>query len=140
MGQWKTLNCEVNQVLKGINNSFLVNSNGNYILVDTGPKRSWKKIKSNIEELLGENKLSYLILTHTHFDHAENIAKIKKLHNPKIIVHKSEEEYLKHGNSPLPKGSNLVTGFIMDVFGKKFNQDTNMNQSTLTFLWMKSMT
>jgi glyoxylase-like metal-dependent hydrolase (beta-lactamase superfamily II) len=119
MGQWKTLNCEVNQVLKGRSNSFLVNSNGNYILVDTGPKRSWNKLKSNIEELLMENKLSYLILTHTHFDHAENTAKIKKLLNPKIIVHKSEEEYLKHGNSPLPKGTNLATGFIIDVIGKK---------------------
>lgn len=119
MGQWKTLNCTVNQVLDGRSNSFLVNSNENYILVDTGPKKSWNKIKSNLEELLGENKLSYLILTHTHFDHAENAAKIKELYNPKIIVHKSEEEYLKHGNSPLPKGTNLATGFIVDVIGKK---------------------
>lgn len=119
MKKWDTFNCTIYQVLEGRSNSFLVNSNDIYILIDTGRKNSWNKLKINLKEFLGENKLSYLILTHTHFDHAENAAKIKKMFNSKIIVHKSEADYLKHGNSPLPKGTNLATRFIIDVIGKK---------------------
>jgi hydroxyacylglutathione hydrolase len=119
MKKWNTINCTVNQVLEGRSNSFLVNSKDISILVDTGHKNSFKELTSKLNEFLGKNKLSILILTHTHFDHAENVAKIKETYNPKIIVHKSEAEYLKRGNSPLPKGSNLLTGFMVEIFGEK---------------------
>ncbi len=119
MKNWNTCNCTIYQVLDGRTNSFLSNSNNNYILVDTGRENSWKKLISKVDELLGDNKLSCLILTHTHFDHAENVAKIKDHYKCPVIVHKSEAGYLKQGNSPLPKGTNLATGFLVDVFGKK---------------------
>lgn len=119
MQKWTTINCTIYQVLEGRSNSFLVNQENNYILVDTGRGNSWKELTAKLEELLGENKLSCLILTHTHFDHVENANRLKKKYNCKIIVHESEADYLKRGNAPLPKGANLVTGFIVDVLGKK---------------------
>lgn len=119
MKKWSTNSCTIYQILKGRSNSFLINSENNYILVDTGRKNSWKELTINLDKILGENELSCLILTHTHFDHAENAAKIKDMYKSKIIVHRSEAEYLKHGESPLPKGTNLVTGFIVNAFGKQ---------------------
>ena len=116
---WNTKNCKIYQLLEGRSNSFLINSQNNYILIDTGRANSWKKLSSQLDEILGKNKLCCLILTHTHFDHVENATKIKEKYRSKIIVHQSESEYIKQGNSPLPKGSNLTTGFMVNVIGKK---------------------
>lgn len=117
--RWDTLNCIIYQILKGSSNVFLVCWRNKYILIDTGRKTSWNKLNRNIDRIVGENHLSCLILTHTHFDHAENTAIIKNNYKTKIIVHESEAEYLKQGNSPLPKGTNRVTGFLVDIFGKR---------------------
>ena len=125
MKTWTTKNCMIYQVLEGRSNSFLINSQDSYILIDTGRKNSWKILSSKIDEILGENELSCLILTHTHFDHSENAAKIKKKYKSKIIVHQSESEYLMHGSSPLPKGTNLTTGFMINTLGKRIQSRYN---------------
>lgn len=125
MKTWTTQNCTIYQVLEGRSNSFLVNSGNNYLLIDTGRKNSWKILNSKIDDVLGENELSGLILTHTHFDHTENAAKIKKKYKSKIIVHQSEAEYLMRGSSPLPKGTNLTTGFITNALGKRVQSRYN---------------
>ena len=119
MKTWNTKSCTIYQILEGRSNSFLINSQNNYILIDTGRANSWEKLSSKLDEILGKNKLSGLILTHTHFDHVENAAKIKEKYKSRIIVHQSELEYIMQGNSPLPKGSNLATGFMVNVLGKK---------------------
>ena len=119
MKTWNTKNCTIYQILEGRSNSFLINSQNNYILIDTGRANSWKKLSSKLDDILGKDKLSCLILTHTHFDHVENADKIKEKYKSMIIVHQSESEYLMLGNSPLPKGSNLATGFMTEVLGKK---------------------
>jgi len=119
MKTWNTKSCTIYQLLEGRSNSFLINSQNNYILIDTGRANSWKKLSSKLDEILGKNKLSGLILTHAHFDHVENTAKIKEKYKSRIIVHQSELEYIMQGNSPLPKGSNLATGFMVNVLGKK---------------------
>lgn len=119
MKTWNTKNCTIYQILEGRSNSFLINSQNNCILIDTGRANSWKKLSSKLDDILGKDKLSCLILTHTHFDHVENADKIKEKYKSMIIVHQSESEYLMLGNSPLPKGSNLATGFMTEVLGKK---------------------
>ena len=119
MKKWKTNNCTVYQVLEGRSNSFLVKSNNNYLLIDTGRKNSWKQLSRKLDHLLGGSKLSSLMLTHTHFDHVENALKIKERYNTRIIVHKTEAEYLKSGSTPLPNGTNVATGFLVDVLGKR---------------------
>jgi len=115
---WKTKNCVIYQILKGRSNSFLINQEDNYILIDTGRQNSWKKISDKIDAHLNENKLLYLILTHTHFDHAENANRLKKEYNCKIIIHKDELENLKHGTNILPQGINFFTRIEVNLLGK----------------------
>jgi len=122
---WNTNNCIVYQVLEGRSNSFLLNQKNNYILIDTGRNNSWKELSGKLNKILGEDKLSCLILTHTHFDHVENAASIKEKYGTKLIVHKSEAEFLKQGNAPLPKGTNLAAGFIVDILGKGMQSKYN---------------
>ncbi|HEX3013247.1 MAG TPA: MBL fold metallo-hydrolase [Methanobacterium sp.] len=125
MKTWTTKNCIIYQVLKGRSNSFLINSQNKFILIDAGRKSSWKELTCKLDEILGKNKLSCLILTHAHFDHVENAAKIKEKYKTKIIIHQNESEYLRHGNSPLPKGTNLATGFMTNMFGKRIQSRYN---------------
>lgn len=122
---WNTRNCLVYQILEGRSNSFLIKYGNNFILVDTGRKNSWKELTSKLDEILGENKLSCLVLTHTHFDHAENANRLKTKYKCRIIVHESEADYLKHGNTPLPKGTNLITGIIVNTIGKNVQSRYN---------------
>lgn len=117
MKEWHTTETNIYQVLSGRSNSYLVSSknnlNNDFILVDTGRKGSWKKLVRNIDHILGENKLSCLVLTHSHFDHVENAQKIKEKYGAKIIAHSMEAEYLENGSSPLPQGTNIFTKFLI---------------------------
>lgn len=59
--------------------------------------------------------------------HAENASKIKKNYKSRIIVHRSEAEYLRHGDSPLPKGTSLTIGFMTNALERvqsKYNYET----------------
>lgn len=128
MKKWITTSGQVvYQVLSGRSNSFLVSSNDKFLLVDTGRKNSWTKLSKNLDEILGENKLSALILTHTHYDHTENAAKIKEKYGAKIIVQKNENNYLETGTSPLPRGTNILTRFLINNLAKKIPYQTDFD-------------
>jgi glyoxylase-like metal-dependent hydrolase (beta-lactamase superfamily II) len=101
-------------------NSYLIFNGEKYILVDSGRKYFWKRLKRNLEVLgVNRNNLSALILTHTHFDHAENAANIKEQFGTKIIAHESEAGYLEAGDSPLPAGTVFYTKWLMKTFRTK---------------------
>ncbi len=119
MNKWTTNNCTIYQILKGRSNSFLLNQDNQFILIDTGRKNLEKELFEKVDEILGKNKLSYLILTHAHFDHVENAKRLKEKYNCKIIAHQSEAEHLKEGNNPLPRGTNIITKFMINMLGKR---------------------
>lgn len=83
-----------------------------------------EKLEEKLDSLLEGNRLSALVLTHTHFDHVENAAKIKEKYNPKVIAHKSEAKYLGRGNTPVPEGTNLITRFLMKL-GRRMQSNYN---------------
>lgn len=120
--KWKTKNCIIYQTLNGRSNSFLIKCQNNYVIVDTCRQNSWKKLTAKLDELLGKNKLSYLILTHTHFDHAENASDLKNKYCCKIICHESEADNLKQGDSTLPQGTNPLTRFGVNLIGKSLQK------------------
>ena len=136
---WNTKNCTIYQILKGRSNSFLIKCRNNYILVDTGRKNSWKKLTTRIDELLGKNKLSYLILTHTHFDHAENAADLKNKYGCKIICHESEADNLTHGDTALPQGTNLLTRFMVNLLGNTLQSRYNYEPSEADIIVNKTL-
>ena len=85
-------------------------------LVDSGRGKSWKRLGSGLNRL-GATKDSAisLVLTHCHFDHAENAAMFKKTHKASIIIHKSEGDYLKNGDNPPIGGTILVTKLLTAI-------------------------
>lgn len=58
------------------------------------------------------NEIGYLVLTHTHFDHCQNAAKLKSSGNCQIIVGQPEAIFAESGYTPLPKGVFLFTRII----------------------------
>lgn len=111
------------QILGGRCNSFLLSNGDRYILIDTGRENKWNKLKKRLDKIqLNENYLSALILTHTHFDHAENAYRIKENYKTNLIVHKSEADFISSGNNPVIRGTNLITEFITRVIGTRILQ------------------
>jgi hydroxyacylglutathione hydrolase len=107
------------QVLNGRSNVFLLSDKGKNILIDTSPKFMWNRLQNRLSQLKID-KIDYLILTHTHFDHAANSRQLKIKYGAKVIVHRSEVEYLANGENVLLKGTNPVSEVIAWFFGNLF--------------------
>jgi len=91
MKKWKTKSgIEVIQILSGRCNVFLLSNESKNILIDTSVKRLRNKLEKRLDSL-GIKTIDYLILTHSHFDHAANAQWIKQRFNSKIIIQSKEE-------------------------------------------------
>lgn len=124
MLNWKTSQGTNIHLLKiGITNCFFVEKGEASLLIDSGQKRFSEKLKSQISvNLKGHKKLNYFILTHTHYDHAENAKMVKQLFAPKLVAHKSETQFLKKGFTKLPRGTNIITDAISGLGNKYARQ------------------
>jgi hydroxyacylglutathione hydrolase len=111
---------EIIQVLAGRSNVFLLLNKEKNILIDTSPKFMWKILQNRLRQLK-INKIDYLILTHTHFDHAANSKRIKEKYNAQVIVHKNEAEYLTNGDNIIPQGTNPLSKTLVRLFAKQYS-------------------
>ncbi len=129
MKKWTTHSgCIIYQTSKGRGNSYLVLDNDISILVDTGLKNSRKELTGVLDEFLDNKCLSYLVLTHSHYDHVENMAMIKEKYKAKILIQKNEANNLIQGNSPIPNGTNFITRTLVKM-GRKLNRLNNYPNS-----------
>lgn len=107
------------RVLSGRSNVFLLAVKGKNILIDTSPGFMWKRLQKRLEKL-NVDKIDFLILTHTHFDHAANAEKIKTKYRARVIVHKSESGLLANGDNNIIQGTNLFAKIIASLISKSF--------------------
>ena len=116
MKQWTTKGGQViSRISHGMYNCFLVSCRGRHLLVDACRKGSWKNLCRELDEQgVSGGSLAGLVLTHTHYDHAENAAAIKERYNTKIIVHQKEADYVRKGENPVIHGTLPLTGWISD--------------------------
>jgi glyoxylase-like metal-dependent hydrolase (beta-lactamase superfamily II) len=120
MQTWQTKNgYRVIRVLGGSSNVFLTTNGTFNILIDTSPRNRFAKLQRNLEKL-GVDTIDYLILTHSHYDHAQNASRIKRRYNARVVVHCTEAHYLESGTNTIPRGTNPFTRFLVSRFGKWF--------------------
>ncbi|MFW5860782.1 MAG: MBL fold metallo-hydrolase [Spirochaetota bacterium] len=121
MKRWTTSNGIVlTRVLFGRCNSFLISSGGNHVLVDNGQTNKLKALKKHLGALgVTPENLNLMILTHTHFDHAENSAEMVREYRPVLLVHEEEAEFLATGDSPMPDGTNWFSRLLINSIGRK---------------------
>ncbi len=118
MTHWRTeKGTDIWLVLGGRSNVYLASRGGGYLIVDTGRRSSYRRLKRNLENHgVAYDSSPLLVLTHTHFDHAENAVALKKDYGAYIIVHEAEADFLRKGDSPLPRGTVFFTRIIMRLF------------------------
>jgi hydroxyacylglutathione hydrolase len=120
MKTWTTSNgYKVVRLLAGRSNVFYVEGSGKNILIDTSPGYRWNILEKRLAEH-GIKNIDYLILTHTHFDHAANARRIKEKFNAMVIVHKDETNYLASGENILPVGTNPFSRLLVRLLAKQF--------------------
>lgn len=93
---------EKNQILPinlGMVKAFLIKGDG-YILVDTGVEKSYQAILRFLEEnKINPKEISLIVISHHHSDHVGSLGKMVEQTGAKVLIHKSEEEYLERGES-----------------------------------------
>ena len=114
MESWKTkTGVRIYRIRNGRCNCYLISNGNRFLLVDSGTKRDWNRLNKRLDKL-GATHAS-LVLTHCHFDHAENAAKLKQTHGTPVWVHRSEGTCLKNGENPVIQGSTPVTKLLIQV-------------------------
>ncbi|MFH1121075.1 MAG: MBL fold metallo-hydrolase [Bacteroidota bacterium] len=108
----------ITRIIGGRSNAFLITGKGVHLLVDTGPGFMKRRLENNLNREQNAG-LDFLVLTHTHFDHAANAGMIKSAFNPRVIAHAAEAQFLESGDSPLPAGTNFLTSWLVRTFEKK---------------------
>jgi glyoxylase-like metal-dependent hydrolase (beta-lactamase superfamily II) len=135
MKVWSLKNgVKIVRVLSGRSNSFIITNGSKNILVDTGPGFMVKILERNLTRL-GISEIAYLVLTHSHFDHAANAHFIKGKYNAAVIIHQLEAHFLETGSNIVPFGTNPVTRVIGKLFAESVIKRSGYNpcSAELTF-------
>jgi glyoxylase-like metal-dependent hydrolase (beta-lactamase superfamily II) len=113
------LDLAVTRVLGGRSGAFLVSSPYRHMLVDTGAPRDRATLLSRLGAL-GVESIDWLVLTHSHYDHAGNAKVVRERFGAKVVIARAEREALESGRNDadgiIPVGTNAVMRFLTDAF------------------------
>ena len=85
-------------------NVFLL-KNGENVLIDTGTGDTWEEIRK-------QDSIDKVVLTHSHYDHADNLPKIVDRYNPKIYAFEPE--------NPPVEAEKIGEGVKLELCGENF--------------------
>ena len=78
----------ITQIKCKTDNCYIISEGRNAILVDTGSAQCLDTVISECDKY----DLKLIVLTHVHFDHAENAAALSKRYGVPVAIHKADEE------------------------------------------------
>lgn len=80
--------------------AFLIDFNGEGVMIDCGAGRSLERILANVEAAgFDPQAVSTLILTHCHIDHSGGAAELKARTNCRIVIHELDAEPVERGDA-----------------------------------------
>jgi hydroxyacylglutathione hydrolase len=116
MKTWKTKNSSIIRVLSGRSNAYLILNGNNIILADTGKRSAFGRLIRRLDTLnIPVEKISTLVLTHTHFDHCQSARKIQEESGCRTIVSRAAADYIPKGYTRLPDGTFPITKLISRI-------------------------
>ncbi len=120
MESWQTShNIRIQKVSDRRCNCYLISKDNRFFLVDSGTRPYRPALERNLKALgVRENGGMSLILTHCHFDHAENASKIKTVFGADIWVHAGEAACLRKGENPVIRGSMFLTKPLIHIMNR----------------------
>jgi glyoxylase-like metal-dependent hydrolase (beta-lactamase superfamily II) len=85
---------------------YLVRSGEQAALIDAGCGSGHARLVENIATVLpGDVRITYLFLTHCHYDHVGGAASLKQKYGCKIVAHQLDAAYLENGDSQVTAAS-----------------------------------
>ncbi|NLP11204.1 MBL fold metallo-hydrolase [bacterium] len=120
MKTWTTHSGQtIHRILERRCNCYLVAAGDRFLLVDAGRENRWSDLKNHLLQLgVTEGSLNALVLTHSHFDHAENAANLQRAFGAVVVIHCLEAAYLQQGKNPLIRGAFGLTRWLTDSLQK----------------------
>lgn len=79
---------QVIRIKCGTGNCYLVAEGKNAVLVDTGSRENL----SDVIRVCDKYDIRLILLTHTHFDHAENAAELSRRYSVPVALHRADDE------------------------------------------------
>ncbi len=102
---------EILQIKCGTDNCYIVAERGNAILVDTGSAEGLEQVITECSKY----KLKLIVLTHPHFDHAENAAAISERFDVPVAVNKADVEIFGNYDAQPLKSYGVVGKVVLGL-------------------------
>ncbi len=104
-------------------NCYLISEGRNAILVDTGSSQCLDLVIAECDKY----DLKLIVLTHVHFDHAENAAELSKRYGVPVAFHKADEELFESFDKQ-PLKSYGLTGRLVLGLSLKVLRETKVER------------
>ena len=114
---------EITRIKGGTDNCYLVSDGKNAILFDTSSGESIDQVI----EACSRFEMKALVLSHPHFDHAENAAAISKRFNLPVAYHKADDELFDSYDAQPLRSYGLV-GFVVLKASLKVLRNTKVSR------------
>ena len=100
---------EIKRIKGGTDNCYLVTDGSKAILVDTASKQNLDQVTAECDKY----EMKLIVLTHVHFDHAENAAELSRRYGIPVAVHRKDEELFESFYKQPLKSSGLVGRVVL---------------------------
>ena len=102
---------EIRRIKGGTDNCYLVTDGSKAILVDTASKECFNQVAAECDKY----EMKLIVLTHVHFDHAENAAELSRRYGIPVAIHRKDEELFESFDKQPLKSSGLVGRVVLGL-------------------------
>ena len=121
---------EIKRIKGGTDNCYLVTDGGQAILVDTASGQNLDQVMAECDKYT----LKLIVLTHVHFDHAENAAVLSARYGVPVAIHRKDEELFDSFDKQSLKSSGLVGCVVLGMSLKVLRNTTVARPDNLIYV------
>ena len=121
---------EIKRIKGGTDNCYLVTDGGQAILVDTASGQNLDQVMAECDKYT----LKLIVLTHVHFDHAENAAALSARYGVPVAIHRKDEELFDSFDKQPLKSSGLVGCVVLGMSLKVLRNTTVARPDNLIYI------
>ena len=121
---------EIKRIKGGTDNCYLVTDGGQAILVDTASGQNLDQVMAECDTYT----LKLIVLTHVHFDHAENAAALSARYGVPVAIHRKDEELFDSFDKQPLKSSGLVGCVVLGMSLKVLRNTTVARPDNLIYV------
>ena len=121
---------EIKRIKGGTDNCYLVTDSSQAILVDTASGQNLDQVMAECDKYT----LKLIVLTHVHFDHAENAAALSARYGVPVAIHRKDEELFDSFDKQPLKSSGLVGCVVLGMSLKVLRNTTVARPDNLVYV------